>query len=284
VANMVFGAGADVPLATSAAWLGVTAYTLQIYFDFSGYSDMAVGLSLLIGVRLPYNFNSPYQAWNISEFWRRWHMTLSRFLRDYLYVPLGGNRQGRGRRYVNLMLTMLLGGLWHGASWTFVIWGGLHGAYLVVNHGWQWLREKTGLRAATSGGMSILGRFAGVALTLLCVMVGWVFFRAVDLESATGILASMAGLREGGLPISALAGYSQGAVPWMTIFGFLALFGRNSQRLIDGHLTAWLDRKSTRSWHPEWLAALAGAMCVGVVSMSIAAASRSVAEFIYFNF
>ncbi len=127
------------------------AYTLQIYFDFSGYSDMAVGLSLLIGVRLPYNFNSPYQAWNITEFWRRWHMTLSRFLRDYLYVPLGGNRHGRARRYVNLMLTMLLGGLWHGASWTFVIWGGLHGAYLVVNHGWQWLREKLGWQRAASG-------------------------------------------------------------------------------------------------------------------------------------
>ena len=140
-----------MPLATSAAWLGVTAYTLQIYFDFSGYSDMAVGLSLLIGVRLPYNFNSPYQAWNITEFWRRWHMTLSRFLRDYLYVPLGGNRHGRARRYVNLMLTMLLGGLWHGASWTFVIWGGLHGAYLVVNHGWQWLREKLGWQRAASG-------------------------------------------------------------------------------------------------------------------------------------
>ncbi len=144
LANAVFGLGPEVELAASAAWLGVIAYTLQIYFDFSGYSDMAVGLSLLFGVRLPYNFNSPYQAWNITEFWRRWHMTLSRFLRDYLYVPLGGNRLGRTRRYVNLMVTMLLGGLWHGASWTFVVWGGLHGAYLVVNHAWQWLKEKSG--------------------------------------------------------------------------------------------------------------------------------------------
>ena len=284
VANMVFGAGADVALTASAAWLGVVAYTLQIYFDFSGYSDMAVGLSLLIGVRLPYNFNSPYQAWNITEFWRRWHMTLSRFLRDYLYVPLGGNRYGRARRYVNLMLTMLLGGLWHGASWTFVIWGGLHGAYLVVNHGWQWLREKMGWQRAASGVAAMLGRGASVALTLLCVMVGWVFFRAVDLGSATGMLASMFGLREGGVPIASLAGYSQGAVAWSTLFALLALFGRNSQALIDGHLTAWLDRRSTRVRHAEWLAWMTGAMCVGVVWMAIAAASRTVTEFIYFNF
>jgi alginate O-acetyltransferase complex protein AlgI len=284
VANMVFGAGADVPLAASAAWLGVTAYTLQIYFDFSGYSDMAVGLSLLIGVRLPYNFNSPYQAWNITEFWRRWHMTLSRFLRDYLYVPLGGNRHGRARRYVNLMLTMLLGGLWHGASWTFVIWGGLHGAYLVVNHGWQWLREKLGWKSAATGVAAIVGRGAGVALTLLCVMVGWVFFRAADAASATGILASMFGFREGGVPIASLAGYSQGALPWIALFSVVALFGRNSQRLIDGHLTAWLDRRTHRTRHAEWLAWLTGAMCVGVVSMAIAAASRTVTEFIYFNF
>ncbi|HEY6123382.1 MAG TPA: MBOAT family O-acyltransferase, partial [Steroidobacteraceae bacterium] len=246
--------------------------------------DMAVGLSLLIGVRLPYNFNSPYQAWNITEFWRRWHMTLSRFLRDYLYVPLGGNRHGRARRYVNLMLTMLLGGLWHGASWTFVIWGGLHGAYLVVNHGWQWLREKLGWKHAASGLAAILGRSASVALTLLCVMIGWVFFRAVDVASATGILASMFGLRDGGLPITALAGYSHGIVPWIALFSLLALFGRNSQALIDGHLTAWLDRRAERPRHPEWLAGMAGAMCVGVVFMAIAAASRTVTEFIYFNF
>ena len=284
MANMVFGAGADAPLAASAAWLGVTAYTLQIYFDFSGYSDMAVGLSLLIGVRLPYNFNSPYQAWNITEFWRRWHMTLSRFLRDYLYVPLGGNRHGRGRRYVNLMLTMLLGGLWHGASWTFVIWGGLHGAYLVVNHGWQWLREHLGWKGESSGIAAIIARGASVALTLLCVMVGWVFFRAADTATAQNILASMFGLREGGLPIAALAGYTQDAVLWIGLFSLIALFGRNSQRLIDGHLTAWLDRRSTRTWHAEWLAWMTGAMCVGVAWMAIAAASRTVTEFIYFNF
>jgi alginate O-acetyltransferase complex protein AlgI len=283
IANSVFNSGPDAALAASAAWLGVVAYSLQIYFDFSGYSDMAVGLSLLFGVRLPYNFNSPYKAWNITEFWRRWHMTLSRFLRDYLYVPLGGNRHGRARRYVNLMLTMLLGGLWHGASWTFVIWGGLHGAYLVVNHGWQYLREKLGWKGGLTGVGGMLARGAGVALTLLCVMVGWVYFRAPDIASANGILRSMFGLG-GDVPLSALAGHPDGALPWIVGFSLIALFGRNSQELIDGHLTRWLDRRSTDAHHGEMLAVKVGALCVGVVLMAVAAASRTVTEFIYFNF
>jgi alginate O-acetyltransferase complex protein AlgI len=283
IANMVFGHDPGTVLAASAAWLGVIAYTLQIYFDFSGYSDMAVGLSLLIGVRLPYNFNSPYQAWNITEFWRRWHMTLSRFLRDYLYVPLGGNRQGRARRYLNLMLTMLLGGLWHGASWTFVVWGGLHGAYLVVNHFWHWLRERFGI-APAQGVRGWAGRAAGVALTMLAVMVGWVYFRATDLASANSIIASMFGLQQGGVGITALAGYAGDILPWIAGFSLLALFAPNSQRLIDGRFTQWLDGKAAQARSGEWLAFLAGALCVGVVLMAIAAASRSVTEFIYFNF
>src|SRR5258708_6218815 len=118
------------------AWIGALAYTFQLYFDFSGYSDMAIGISLMFGIFLPLNFNSPYQATSIIDFWRRWHMTLSQFLRDYLYIPLGGNRHGRILRYVNLMITMVLGGLWHGAAWTFVAWGALHGAYLCINHAW----------------------------------------------------------------------------------------------------------------------------------------------------
>ena len=230
VANMVFGAGADVPLAASAAWLGVIAYTLQIYFDFSGYSDMAVGLSLLIGVRLPYNFNSPYQAWNITEFWRRWHMTLSRFLRDYLYVPLGGNRHGRARRYVNLMLTMLLGGLWHGASWTFVIWGGLHGAYLVVNHGWQWLREKLGWQRAASGVAAVARpwRQRRADLAVRDGRLGVLPRRGPGLRRSASSPACSA-FATVGCRIASLAGYSQGVVPWIALFSLLALFGRNSQ-------------------------------------------------------
>src|SRR5262249_28616579 len=157
------------------------------YFDFSGYSDMAIGLSRLFGVRLPANFDSPYKARNIIEFWRRWHMSLSQFLRDYLYIPLGGNRHGKGRRYLNLMITMLLGGLWHGANWTFVAWGGLHGIFLACNHGWHRLRELAGFPA----GANPLGRLVGTALTFLAVVASWVIFRAESLPAAMSILKAM---------------------------------------------------------------------------------------------
>src|SRR5260370_26203987 len=131
--SLAFGPGTP---SFDQAWIGALAYTFQLYFDFSGYSDMAIGISLMFGIFLPLNFNSPYKAMSIIDFWRRWHMTLSQFLRDYLYIPLGGNRHGRILRYVNLMITMVLGGLWHGAAWTFVAWGALHGAYLCINHAW----------------------------------------------------------------------------------------------------------------------------------------------------
>src|SRR3984885_3576772 len=147
-AHLDAGGGVTTPW----AWLATLAYTLQIYFHFSRHFDMAIGLALLFGIRLPVNFRSPYQALSIVEFWRRWHITLSRFLRDYLYIPLGGNRLGEQRRYLNLMVTMLLGGLWHGAGWTFLIWGGLHGVYLCVNHLWQAWRG--GLAASASGPFS----------------------------------------------------------------------------------------------------------------------------------
>ncbi len=173
------------------AWGGVLGYTLQLYFDFSGYSDMAIGAALLFGIRLPQNFNSPYKAANIIDFWRRWHMTLSRFLRDYLYIALGGNRRGPARRYVNLFLTMLLGGLWHGAAWTFVVWGALHGTYLMVNHGWQLVRAR--LFPGRENGDSRLGKAAGIAITFFFVMIGWVFFRADSIKSAMALLHTMFG-------------------------------------------------------------------------------------------
>lgn len=125
-----------------SAWIGAVAYSFQLYFDFSGYCDMAVGMSRMLNITIPYNFNSPYKATSIIDFWRRWHMTLSNFLRDYLYIPLGGNRRGDARRYVNLFMTMLIGGAWHGAGWTFVVWGALHGSFLVVNHLWVSLRRR----------------------------------------------------------------------------------------------------------------------------------------------
>ncbi len=179
------------------AWGGVLAYTLQIYFDFSGYSDMAIGLARIFGIRLPMNFDSPYKAANIVDFWRRWHMTLSRFLRNYLYFPLGGNRKGATRRHVNMMVTMLLGGLWHGAAWTFVFWGGLHGAYLIVNHAWRAFMRRLGRDAENP---TALGRVLSRLLTFLAVVVAWVFFRAETWERAFAILAGMAGFNGAVLP------------------------------------------------------------------------------------
>ncbi len=135
--SVYLAAATRAPLTLVEAWTGVLAYTFQIYFDFSGYSDLAIGMALWFGIRLPLNFNSPYKATSIGEYWRRWHMTLSSFLRDYIYIPLGGNRQGRVRHYLNLIITMVLCGLWHGASQTFLVWGGLHGVFLSINHAWK---------------------------------------------------------------------------------------------------------------------------------------------------
>jgi D-alanyl-lipoteichoic acid acyltransferase DltB (MBOAT superfamily) len=179
-------ASAGVALDAITAWLGALAYTLQLYFDFSGYSEMAVGAALLFGIRLPLNFASPYRATSIIDFWHRWHMTLSRFLREYLYIPLGGNQKGPARRYLNLFLTMLLGGFWHGAGWTFILWGALHGAYLMVNHLWRALR----LRDDVPSGTALL---AARALTFLAVVVAWVLFRADDVSSAATLLCAMTG-------------------------------------------------------------------------------------------
>jgi alginate O-acetyltransferase complex protein AlgI len=177
-------------VSTQWAWLSTLSYTLQIYFDFSGYSDMAIGLALLFGIRLPVNFRSPYKATSIIEFWRRWHITLSRFLRDYLYIPLGGNRLGETRRFQNLMVTMLLGGLWHGAAWNFVIWGGLHGLYLCINHLWhRWRGEAVTSSAAT--------RLASWAVTFFAVVIAWVFFRARTAAGAFQMLGSLAGFDAG---------------------------------------------------------------------------------------
>ena len=188
-AHLDAGGGVTTPW----AWLATLAYTLQIYFDFSGYSDMAIGLALLFGIRLPVNFRSPYQATSIIEFWRRWHITLSRFLRDYLYIPLGGNRLGEQRRYVNLLVTMLLGGLWHGAGWNFLVWGGLHGLYLSINHLWRgWRGNKP---EVTTAGLMVKG--ACWAITFCAVVVAWVFFRAKTAAGAWRMLQGLFGAEAG---------------------------------------------------------------------------------------
>jgi len=168
-----------------AAWGGVLAYSFQIYFDFSGYSDMAVGLSRCFGIQIPYNFLSPYRAANIKDFWKRWHISLSYFLQRYLYIPLGGNRSGRARHLANLLITMCLGGIWHGANWTFLIWGGLHGGYLIFYHVWKQVFPRSNF----SG--NALSRFTAQAFTFLAVTIAWVFFRAPDVSQAMTILRAM---------------------------------------------------------------------------------------------
>ena len=257
-----------------SAWGAALAYTLQLYFDFSAYSDMAVGLSKLFNVDLPLNFNSPYKSRNISEFWRRWHMTLSRFLRDYLYIRLGGNRHGNARRQVNLMTTMLLGGLWHGAGWTFVIWGGLHGLYLVINHSWSDWRERLSLP------VGLPERVLAHALTLAAVVVAWVFFRAHSLEDALRVLSGMAGL-QGWQPADGVAWRQWG---WIAALGALALWSPNSQEIVGrwvagaGRATQSLAQRPLLRW------VLLGALLMGCVLLAVVNGSRGVSEFIYFNF
>lgn len=172
------------------AWAGALAYTFQLYFDFSGYTDMALGVARIFGIYLPLNFNSPYKATSVIDFWKRWHITLSRFFRDYLYIPLGGNRKGKARQYVNIMVTMLLCGLWHGANWTFVVWGALHGIYLVINHFWRALRQRIGVRSG-----QWWDRILGQALTFVAVVSAWVIFRAESFPGAFRLLQAMFGLQ-----------------------------------------------------------------------------------------
>jgi D-alanyl-lipoteichoic acid acyltransferase DltB (MBOAT superfamily) len=160
------------------AWMTSLSYTFQLYFDFSGYTDMAIGIALLFNIKLPINFDSPYKATDIQDFWRRWHITLSRFLKDYIYIPLGGNRKGELRTYTNLFTTFLLGGIWHGAGWTFVLWGGLHGAALVIHRIWQ----KIGFRLPV-----VLAWF----ITFNFINIAWVFFRALNFDDALKVLQGM---------------------------------------------------------------------------------------------
>jgi alginate O-acetyltransferase complex protein AlgI len=184
---------AGQPLSFASAWIAVLAFSFQLYYDFSGYSDMAVGLARMFGIRFPANFHSPYKATGIIDFWRRWHITLSRFLRDYLYIPLGGNRHGPIRRYLNLAVVMLLGGLWHGANWTFVAWGAVHGALLGVNHAWRNVPISK-WRLMNSAAARVLF----IALTFLAVTLAWVPFRADTIGQAGRLMSELFPLGVGG--------------------------------------------------------------------------------------
>jgi D-alanyl-lipoteichoic acid acyltransferase DltB (MBOAT superfamily) len=291
-ANPLFDAAASgTAPALVAAWGGALAYTFQLYYDFSGYSDMAIGAARCFGILLPLNFHSPYKATSISEFWRRWHMTLSRFLRDYLYIPLGGNRLGPGRRYLNLFLTMLLGGLWHGAAWTFVAWGALHGAYLAANHLWRALRERL---CIAPGGLGLPGRIAATAVTFLAVVVGWVLFRATGFVAALRILAGMAGFN-GADDLGQLTGIAYGAALYggidetaaLAALALLTFLAPNTQQIMASYrpalpnpLGATQARGPALAWrpHPAWACAMLAALLVALSRMS------GVSPFLYYQF
>ncbi len=255
------------------AWITSLSYTFQLYFDFSGYTDMAIGLALLFNIRLPINFNSPYKAVSIQDFWRRWHITLSRFLRDHIYIPLGGNRHGKFRLYANLMITFILGGIWHGAGWTFVLWGFLHGAALVIHRIWKDI-----------GGR--LPVWLAWFITFNFINVSWVFFRATEWHDAMKVLSGMAGLNGIVLPsflatkLAFLEPYGVTffqwlnrldgdimMIPWILAGFIIVLFFKNSSEKLENFQLNYFSL--------FWAAT---AFVISILSLN------KVSEFLYFNF
>jgi D-alanyl-lipoteichoic acid acyltransferase DltB (MBOAT superfamily) len=282
------------------SWLATLAYSFQIYFDFSGYSDMAIGLGAMFGIRLPVNFASPYKATSITDFWQRWHITLSRFLRDYLYIAMGGNRRGASRRYVHLMVTMVLGGIWHGAAWTFALWGALHGGLLIIHRLWQGDPKNPRRR---------LPVWAARVLTFICVVLAWVPFRAPDIETALVVYRGLFGLNGLILPegiaqlfaaVPVLSewirpGFIHVAEPGRLILWIVVLFvvvwllpnthqwmARNSPALESkGYpATAAVDASPFISWRPNARYALAMAIALYICVVKL----NDVSPFIYFQF
>jgi alginate O-acetyltransferase complex protein AlgI len=272
VADQVF-AIPNALLTPGVAWLGIVCYTLQIYFDFSGYSDMAIGLGRMFGFVFPENFNYPYAARSITDFWRRWHMTLSNWFRDYLYIPLGGNQRGAVRTYCNLLVVFFLCGLWHGASWTFVIWGLFHGAFLIF--------ERAGLGSL----LRKLPQPLQQAYVVLVVSVGWVFFRADDFTQALGYLAAMVGLTAASGREYFVGLYLNSQLVLVFVVGFLAsvpilpALSRLSERL-QSRITALQGRWMSLFGATAELTCLAA---VFFVSITLSAAG-TYNPFIYFRF
>lgn len=276
---------------TGDAWVAALSYHFQIYFDFSGYSDMAIGLGLLFGIVLPINFNSPYKSLSIVDFWRRWHMTLSRFLRDYLYITLGGNRKGTAVRYVNLSATMLLGGLWHGAAWTFVIWGGLHGCFLVINHAWRAILERLHI---TTIARNPLYKALCLLLTTTAVVVAWVYFRAPDFWVANETILAMMGSGESGFSdayrnyvsmvgfadiVSLLLGVQLSPAWFMPLlFAAALLFTVAVPNTME--MLGLVEHEGVLKWRPSpaWALLCAVMLCCSIVGMF------GSTEFIYFQF
>lgn len=255
------------------AWVGAFSYTLQIYFDFSGYCDMAIGISLLFNIHLPLNFASPYKSQSITEFWRAWHMTLSQFLRDYLYIPLGGNRLGKLRRYINLFLTMLLGGLWHGANWTFVIWGALHGLYLIINHSYTSVRQSLGWRQ--------MPKPLGITITLFAVVFAWVPFRAENWSSTLNIWQSMLSLDQLWHTTAQATHLNCARITRGIVLAFiLIMFAPNSQTIVD-NIRQRLNKDLPQSQAKYWLGF---GLVLGLLFAYTIASLGHVSEFLYFQF
>jgi alginate O-acetyltransferase complex protein AlgI len=293
IANAAFGLGAPT---LAEAWLGALAYTVQIYFDFSGYSDMAIGLALMMGFRFPENFRAPYLSRGITEFWRRWHISLSTWLRDYLYIPLGGNRRGPGRTLFNLMAVMVLGGLWHGAAWTFVLWGAWQGLFLALERVRRRSAKATTQAAdrqapAPEGSRPLAGAATlRVLATMLVVVAGWVLFRSPTLSAALRLYAGMIGLN--GLSLSAGLRWQLGGMELAVLaFALLAVYTGPwlAQRFTPAnapgpaHGSSSAPAPASRS---ALLLSLAGRMAV-VPLFALAllrTAAESFAPFLYFQF
>lgn len=210
IADSVFNANVNA-LNSSDAWIGIIAYSFQIYFDFSGYSDMAIGLAKFMGFIFPENFNSPYISQNITEFWRRWHITLGRWMRDYLYIPLGGNRGSKSRMYFNLILVFLISGLWHGASWNFIIWGGFHGIFLILD------------RIFLVKSLNYLGKLPSILFTYFLVCIGWVFFRIESFDIAIEFISKLLNFKSG-LNIISLDSEQTSLLVLAIFFSFISFF------------------------------------------------------------
>ncbi|MDD3269202.1 MAG: MBOAT family protein [Syntrophomonadaceae bacterium] len=253
------------------AWIVSLSYTFQIYFDFSGYTDMALGLALMFNIRLPINFNSPYKSLNIQEFWRRWHMTLSRFLRNYIYIPLGGNRSGELRLYSNLMITFLIGGLWHGAAWTFVFWGFLHGLALVLHRVWQQANIK-------------MNKVLAWVICFNFINLTWVFFRARSWGDAVKVLQGMLGLNGMVLP-DGLAAHLGSLAAWGVAFQKLALADiPRAVMFLSISLLIVLATRNSMQIEARFRPNLLSAVLVGAMAITAILSLTRVSEFLYFNF
>ena len=289
-----------------AAWGGAIAYSFQLYFDFSGYADMAIGIAMMFGIRMPLNFHSPYKAVNIIDFWRRWHMTLSRFLREYLYIPLGGNKKGKARRYINLIIVMLLGGLWHGAGWTFVVWGGLHGFYLIINHAWQSIKGRTNSNVNAG---SWLSTWLSRIITFIAITVAWVFFRAENMDAAFEVLKGMAGVNGVILPGSFLhifnqvgdfggyleahgvqfgldVAFNQWGFPLLFVLLIFTWFSPNTQQLMARYKPTFtvFQGATHRSSIWQWRLTPYSAIYSAVLTLLAIIGLNEVSEFLYFQF